>query len=97
MCLRATLSKRCEEPPQRLLHLLASSARGATPCHQEDKPGRGDGTERRHGPFCGARREYQLEERDGVAKTFLQSTQRTISLVGSDEDAFADQRGCSHA
>jgi hypothetical protein len=62
--------KRCEEP----FHLLTLLTRVApTAHHQEDKPGRGDGTQRRHRPFCGARREHQLEQRDGVAKTFLQS------------------------
>jgi hypothetical protein len=43
-----------------------------------------------------ARREHQLEQRHGVAKTFLQSTERAISVVCGDEHAFADQRRCGH-
>jgi hypothetical protein len=44
-----------------------------------------------------ARREHQLEQRHGIAETFLQSTERAISVVCGDEHAFADQRRCGYA
>ena len=64
----------------------------ATAYHQQDKPSGGDGAQRRHGPPCAARRQYQLEERDGIAKTLWQSAQRAISAVGDNEYALYQQR-----
>jgi hypothetical protein len=69
----------------------------ATAYHQQGKPSGGDGTQRRHGPPCGTRRQYQLEERDGIAKTLLQSAQRAISAVGDLVEFVSSYRGSSLA
>jgi hypothetical protein len=62
------------------------------PRGQEAEAHGGQHSEYRDRAACRARREHELEQRDGIADAVAEGTQWAVAVVGHDQHALAEQR-----